>query len=88
MKAIALSWGRESIAAIIFSFLLVVSLVVPAFVASKEVHAEEHNGNIVLGYYTSWNPPADLDPSKLTHIIIHLLMYAGMACMEIRIMMK
>lgn len=36
-------------------------------VNSKVVQAEE-GGNIVLGYYSSWNPPQNLDANKVTHI--------------------
>lgn len=59
---------RKSIV-LVSSFLMLFCLVFMSFFAvnSKVVQAEQ-GGNIVLGYYSSWNPPQNLDANKLTHI--------------------
>lgn len=50
-----------------FYILLVILLVMP-FAYSSEASAETNEDRIVLGYYTSWAPPKNLDPNKVTHI--------------------
>ena len=52
--------------AIVLSLVLVLSSFSFLVQSANTVQAE--NGNIVLGYYTSWNPPQNLDANKVTHI--------------------
>ncbi|WP_413376089.1 glycosyl hydrolase family 18 protein [Alkalihalobacillus sp. 1P02AB] len=66
MKTIAVSRNRRVVFALVFSLLLVLSSLSFLIQPTNTVHAEK--GSIVLGYYTSWNPPENLDPNKVTHI--------------------
>src|SRR5690625_3364140 len=49
-------------------YVLIIILLLTPFAYTKQVAAETNENKIVLGYYTSWAPPKDLDPNKVTHI--------------------
>ncbi|KRG15052.1 chitinase [Virgibacillus soli] len=68
MQLRELSGKKKGSIVLISSFLLVLSLFFPSFFLQSLNVVKANEGNIVLGYYTSWNPPQNLDASKLTHI--------------------
>src|SRR5690625_4957464 len=52
---------------VVFSCLLILSGFT-LFPAAKDVVMAENGDYKVVGYYTSWGPPDQLDPNKLTHL--------------------
>ncbi|MBM7676220.1 glycoside hydrolase family 18 protein [Gracilibacillus alcaliphilus] len=64
MKAISI----KGFVAGCFSLWLVVSLFFPDMMESKVVQAQSDENKVVLGYYSSWNPPSNVGVDQLTHI--------------------
>lgn len=60
-------FNKKHLAMIGFSFLLVASLTL-SFVPPQQQVAAESSDYKLVGYYTAWSPPTNLDPKKLTHI--------------------
>lgn len=65
MKTVAKQW-KGRVAILCFSLLLVSSVLLLHFPKNNSVQAQEDFK--VVGYYTSWGPPANLNPNNLTHI--------------------
>ncbi|MFB1051495.1 glycosyl hydrolase family 18 protein [Paraliobacillus sp. JSM ZJ581] len=68
MNTFTLTRQRKSLIGLIFSILLVVSLILSYLVSGKTVFAANGSEKVVLGYYASWAPPKNLDANKITHL--------------------
>src|SRR5690625_1471095 len=53
---------------VVFIVLLIIALFMSFILPEEKVSASSGNDKVVLGYYTSWSPPTNLDANKITHL--------------------